>query len=66
MSEEKKKEPKSNKAMTPDSNKAEMVKIKFKAQRTAEGVEVDADGCASVSADLAQYLVSIGYADYEE
>ena len=58
------KRPEENKAILPDENKAEMVKIKFKPNRAAEDVPMDAKREASVDAALAAYLVNIGYADY--
>jgi len=41
-----------------------LVRIRFRPNRAAEGVAADANGLASVDAKLAEYLVSIGYADY--
>lgn len=71
MNDEKKIKDKENKSLVPDGNKtnvpeapkASEVKIKFRPNRAAEGVYADADGVATVSKELAQYLVSIGYAD---
>lgn len=52
---------KANKAMRPSENKTA---IRFRHGRSAEGIIPDADGVAHVSEATAQYLVSIGYADY--
>lgn len=71
---------KTNKGFTPASNKglsageeqerptrpAELVKIKFRAGRAAEGVTADADGFAFVDAEKAEYLIRINYADKAE
>jgi hypothetical protein len=57
---------KTNKGFKPASNKAELVKIKFRMGRAAEGVEMDAEGYAFVSAEKAAYLISINYADKAE
>ena len=46
-----------------EGSKDAKVKIKFFANRAAEGVTMDADGIAFVYAETANYLVSIGYAE---
>ena len=49
---------------SPEWEKEEGVKIKFRANRAAEGVAMDAEGCAIVDEKTAAWLVSIGYAEY--
>ena len=60
---------KNNKSWEPEEAEVQnvpeaMVKIRFRPNRAAEGVEMDAEGCAFVAAKTAEYLVSIGYAEY--
>lgn len=57
---------KQNKAVAPESNKAPMVRIKFKPGRAAEGVEMDENGYATVDAKTADHLVKINYAELAE
>jgi len=70
LESEEKKEPPSAEAAFPQMDVHNLgeektgVKIKFRPNRSAEGVEVDVNGEATVSVEFARYLVSIGYADY--
>jgi hypothetical protein len=57
---------KENKVFAPVSDKAELVRIKFRTGRAATGVEMDADGFAFVDAATAEYLIKINYADKAE
>jgi hypothetical protein len=57
---------KKNKGYEPTSNKATLVRIKFKPGRAAEGVIADANGFAFVDAAKAEYLVKINYAEMAE
>lgn len=68
---------KANKAMTPADEKPEalvekkmetgkpsrVMRIKFRPNRGAEGVEVDSNNEANVDSEMAAYLIGIGYAD---
>ena len=61
MSDEKKKENLPNKAFVPAENKAQ-VRVQMRPGRAMTGVTVDKDGYATVSAEVAEYLVKINYA----
>ena len=54
-------EPKENKSKKPAENK-QLVKIRMRPGRAAEGVKTDKDGFALVDAKLAEHLVKINYA----
>jgi len=78
MSEdEKKMVEKPNKALYPAENKQDLdtaantptrspVRIKMRQGRAAEGVTVDANGYATVSAETAERLIAIQYATLAE
>ena len=59
--EEKIKKDLPNKAFVPAENKAQ-VRVQMRPGRAMTGVTVDEDGYATVSAEVAEYLVKINYA----
>jgi hypothetical protein len=59
-------EQKKNKVFTPVSNKAELVRIKFRPGRAADGVVADENGFAFVDAQKAEYLIKINYVEIAE